>query len=70
MSTSSYVRDTTIDEVHNTQRIVVRRVRLKPMPWLCVQIATTVLPPRFEQRLKVLPEAGFVQQGTVSIEDW
>ena len=29
MSTSSYVRDTTIDEVHNTQRIVVRRVRSK-----------------------------------------
>ena len=28
-STSSYVRDTTIDEVHNTQRIVVHRVRSK-----------------------------------------
>ena len=29
MSTSSYVQDTTIDEAHNTQRVVVRRVRSK-----------------------------------------
>ena len=36
MSTSSYVQDMTIDEAHNTQRVVVRRVRSKRVPWLCV----------------------------------
>ena len=70
MSTSSYVRDTTIDEVHNTQRTVVRRVRSKlgalPLGQDCVnsvniQIRTT---------LERVAEAGIELVSTVTAYDW
>ena len=66
-STSSYVQDTTIDEAHNTQRIVVRRVRPKmgalTLGQDCVNSVTT----QIRTTLERVAEAGIELVSTGSL---
>ena len=70
MSTSSYVRDTTIDEVHNTQCIVVRRVRSKTGALTFGQDCVNIVTPQVRTTLERVAEAGIELVSTVTACDW
>jgi len=64
------VRDTTIDELHNTQRIVVRRVRSKMGTLTLRQDCDNSVTTQIRTTLESDAEAGIVLGSTVRAFYW